>query len=100
MLTGKSKLLGANADLARDFRRVNPAGFYLLGGVGTYHVKPEVSGLSSPSETRFAWNGGAGGRLDVGATRRFLKSRYVSGSTSGGKTSFIPVTAGVSFVVR
>jgi opacity protein-like surface antigen len=96
--SGKSKLAGANADLAWDIGRGRgPLNFYLLGGVGAYNVKTDIAGSASTSATRFAWNGGAGTSYGLGRSRLFVEGRYVSISTSGSKTNLVPVTAGISF---
>ena len=91
---GATKLFGANADLVvtpgKRPAKVHP---YVLGGVGFFNVKNDgVAG----SETKFAWNAGAGlqvhtgNKLDV-----FFEGRFLSISTTGSSIHMIPIAVGL-----
>ena len=69
----------------------------MVGGVGLYHVRVDVTGFSSTSETKVAFNGGVGVLAATRATRVFWEARFINVRTGGGATSFIPISAGVSF---
>jgi len=95
---GASKLDGVTGDLVRYGRLPRAlGGFYLVGGVGLYHVRVDVTGFSSAFETKVAFNGGVGVLAATRAARMFWEARFISVRTSGGTTSFIPISAGVSF---
>jgi len=101
--TAKIKLLGGTADVTYHFRRSSGgmAG-YLVGGIGVYNVKLAITSgntTADSSETKFAWNVGAGVTFAVGAAALFLEARYmdVAKSFEAAKTTFIPITAGVRF---
>ena len=69
----------------------------MVGGVGLYHVRVDVTGFSPAFETKVAFNGGVGVLAATRAARMFWEARFISLRTSGGTTSFIPISAGVSF---
>ena len=98
---GASKLDGVTADLVWHVRlpRV-PGRFYLVGGVGLYDVRVDVTGFSSASQTKVAFGGGVGWCAGTGATKMFGEARFISARTSGGASSFIPISAGVSFGLK
>ena len=89
---------GVTGDLVRYGRLPRAlGGFYLVGGVGLYHVRVDVTSFSSAFETKVAFNGGVGVLAATRAARMFWEARFISVRTSGGTTSFIPISAGVSF---
>jgi opacity protein-like surface antigen len=98
---GKTQLIGGLANLV--YKIPVPAPIvkpYILGGAGVYNVKLTITNSVPPvdtSETKFAWDFGAGATFGAGPARFFVEARYVSIQESGGSTKFIPVTAGVSF---
>jgi opacity protein-like surface antigen len=81
--------LGTQADQIRP---------YLLGGVGYYNVKISNGG-ASVSESKIGFGGGAGlaFKVGTGSTRVFVEGKFVSVSTTGGSTSFLPIRAGFRF---
>jgi hypothetical protein len=98
--TGDVNLLGASADLTFDLgsSTVRP---YLVGGVGVYsrRVAQDISGAATEfrnlkrTDTDVGYNGGLGLRLGP----LFVEGRYYSVKTRPDKTSFVPVTVGLSF---
>lgn len=93
----KVKLAGGLGNLVYSFQGAGPVRPYVIGGAGVFKVEAEAGNLSD-SETKFAWAGGAGVKFKAGTDANiFVEGRYVSVSTSGEKTNFIPVTVGVSF---
>ncbi|HMA44100.1 MAG TPA: hypothetical protein VKO86_08795, partial [Gemmatimonadales bacterium] len=71
---------------------------YILGGVGYYNVKISAGGVSA-SESKVGFGGGAGLAFKVGTgdTRLFVEGKFVSVSTSGNSTTFLPIRAGIRF---
>jgi Outer membrane protein beta-barrel domain len=100
--SGKFKLAGGLGNVTYSFSAgkssIRP---YVIGGAGFFNGKADVKagGVSfSTSSTKFAWAAGGGVKFKAGSDSDiFLEGRYVSVSTSGGKTNFIPVTLGVRF---
>lgn len=99
--TSKAKLFGASVDATYEFATASPAKVYLLAGIGFYNFKLAVTSGGSTadtSETKFAWNGGAGVRFAVSSLHLFVEGRYVDiSSPFGASVKFIPVVAGVQF---
>ena len=92
----KGKLLGGLGDLTYSFASASSIKPYLIGSAGFFNEK-----AGSFSETKFAWGGGAGIRAKAGSNSSvFLEGRYISVSTTGNKTNFIPITLGVSFGLK
>ena len=89
--TDNLRILGAMGDLLFAPRMSGKAGVYVLAGVGFQNGK--VTGAES--ETKFAWNAGAGLRLSAGSIGIYVEGRFLSINTEGGKTNTIPITAGV-----
>jgi opacity protein-like surface antigen len=98
---GKTQLIGGLANLV--YKIPVPAPIvkpYILGGAGVYNVKLTITNSVPPvdtSQTKFAWDFGAGATFGVGPARFFVEARYVSIQESGSSLKFIPVTAGLSF---
>jgi len=87
-VTGKFKLAGGLGNVTYTFSGGKSAILpYVIGGVGFFNGKADVSGagLKGSSETKFAWGGGAGLKYKVGSdSDLFVEGRYISVSTSGG----------------
>jgi opacity protein-like surface antigen len=95
---GNTKLFGSTADLVWHAGLPKaPARFYLLGGLGFYNVKVDVTGFPSTSESKFAFDLGAGVSAGMGSAKFFGEARFISVRTSGGATNFIPISVGVLF---
>lgn len=96
---GNSKLTGGTLDVVYPFGLpLAPVRPYLLAGVGYYSVKVDVTGFGSASQSKVAFGGGAGLQFKVGPSMRaFAEARYLSVSTSGGSTAFVPITVGLMF---
>ncbi len=95
-VSGNTKLYGGLANVVYSIGPKVMARPYVLGGIGVYHVKVDVPG-STADETKFAFGVGGGVSVGMGQTHFFVEGRFVSVRESGGSTSFLPVTAGVSF---
>src|SRR5713101_8722623 len=94
---GSTKLYGGLASVVYSIGPKAMARPYVLGGIGVYHVKVDVPG-NTADETKFAFGVGGGVSVGVGQARFFVEGRFVSVRESGGgSTSFLPVTAGVTF---
>lgn len=93
----KFKLAGGMGSVTYDIKTGSGLKPYILGGVGYFQVKAEGGG-GSISESKVAFGGGAGLKFKAGSDANiFVESRYLSVSTSGSSTTFIPLTVGVSF---
>ena len=103
-IDGNSKVLGGLAEVVYAFGtsadQLRP---YVLGGVGYYNVKVKATvagvGTFEDSESKVGFGGGAGVAFKVGTgtTRFFIEGKFVSVSTTGGSTTFIPLRAGLRF---
>ncbi len=93
---GSTKLYGGLANVVYSIGPQAMARPYVLAGIGLYHVKVDVPGTTA-DETKFAFGVGGGVSVGRGPTRFFVEGRFVSVRERGGSTSFLPVTAGVTF---
>lgn len=94
---GKAKLAGGLGNLVYSFQGAGPVRPYVIGGAGVFKAEAEVGNVSD-SETKFTWAAGGGVKFKAGTDSNiFVEARYVSISTSGDKTNFIPISAGISF---
>lgn len=97
-ISGNTKLAGSTADVVWHAGLPKaPARFYLLGGLGFYNVKVEVPGFVTASESKVAFDLGAGVSAGMGSAKFFGEARFISVRTSGGATNFIPLSVGVLF---
>jgi opacity protein-like surface antigen len=94
---GNTKVIGGMASVVYHFAGVSSAKPYVLGGLGMYNVKVDVTGLGSASETKLAFGGGAGLELGMASMSLYLEARYMNVTTTGGSTAFIPITVGIRF---
>ena len=72
-------------------------GLYVLGGAGLLQLDSEAQ-----SEAKVTFNVGAGARFNLGRIDGFLEARFGTASYTAGtfgysKTSFIPITFGLTF---
>jgi len=93
---GSTKLYGGLANVVYSIGPGIMMRPYVLGGIGIYHVTVDVPGTTG-DETRFAFGVGGGVSVGAGRARLFVEGRFVSVRESGGSTSFVPFTAGVTF---
>src|SRR5256885_5636717 len=93
---GSTKLYGGLANVVYSIGPDVMMRPYVLGGIGIYHVTVDVPGTTG-DETRFAFGVGGGVSVGAGRARLFVEGRFVSVRESGGSTSFVPITAGVTF---
>jgi opacity protein-like surface antigen len=77
---------------------------YILAGVGLAHITGSASATvegetasGSGSDTRFAWNAGAGLRFRLSSVDAFVEARYRSIATEGSNSNIVPVLVGVTF---
>ena len=94
---GSTALLGANGDLVFSpgsaDAKIRP---YLLGGIGFFNIKSELGSTEFPSETKFAYNVGAGLRFGGGGRMSFfLEARYLNINTDVESTGLIPIAIGL-----
>jgi opacity protein-like surface antigen len=100
---GKTKLLGGNVDVTSQFGISSRAKAYVLGGIGIENVKVSITSrgvANETSETKFAWNVGAGLTYSIGGAALFLEARYFKAAdpyAGGFKIAFFPITAGIRF---
>jgi hypothetical protein len=80
--------------------RVHP---YLIGGGGVYNLKTTGSAnpgtviSTSGSTTKFGLNGGVGLEFKAGGAGLFVEDRWHHVFTSGGSTTFMPISIGIRF---
>ena len=101
---GDVNLIGgiANVVMSMGMSSIRP---YLIGGVGVYHrrVAQNVSGTVQEfrdlreTDNDVGFNGGAGLRLSLGGLSTFVEARYHAVATKPDRTTFVPVTVGISF---
>jgi hypothetical protein len=97
-----TKMFGGMASVVYGFGKGgDPIRPYVLGGLGFYNVKVDVSGVSA-SSTKIGFGGGAGAAFKVGAggTRIFVEAKYVYLKVNGANLSSIPIRAGVRFATK
>ena len=94
--SGNTKIIGGMASVVYHFKSPSTIKPYVLGGLGMYNVKIDVSGVSG-SSTKLAFGGGAGLELKMTGASLYLEAKYVNITTSGSSLSFIPITVGVRF---
>jgi hypothetical protein len=97
-VSGNSKLVGGTVDALYHLgdRRASMRP-YILGGLGYYNVKVVAGGFSG-SQSKIGFGVGGGVLFGLGVSMHgFAEARYMSISTSGGSTGFVPVTFGLMF---
>ncbi len=99
--SAKVKIFSGNADAVFAFgapgSMVKP---YILAGLGAANVKVDDGAGFSESETKLAFNGGAGINFMLSSVTIFVEGRYFNVSTSdnfGGSKGYIPFSVGVKF---
>lgn len=104
---GTGKILSGLANVSWGFP-VGPIKPYIIAGLGVFSLKTETAGTTSPSETKFGIDGGAGLEFNLGGISAFIEGRLENiftdqglsgsvGSTQAFKTQIIPVTFGIYF---
>ena len=97
---GHSKIAGGMASVVYALNPASsPARIMITGGLGYYNVKVDATGFGSASESKIGFGGGAAVafKLGTGSTRLVVGSRFTSVSTTGGSTTFLPLTVGLTF---
>jgi hypothetical protein len=97
---GHTKIIGGMASVVYALNPASaPARILLNAGLGFYNVKVDATGGSSASESKIGFGGGAAVafKMGTGSTRLIVGTRYTSVSTTGGSTTFLPITVGLSF---
>ena len=94
---GNTKIIGGMGSVVYHFASASSMKPYVLGGLGMYNVKIDVTGFGSASETKLTFGGGAGLEMKMTGASLYLEARYMNVTTSGGSTAFIPITVGVRF---
>jgi opacity protein-like surface antigen len=100
-IDGNSKIFGGMAELVyavgTSADQIRP---YVFGGVGFFNVKvtiPSASVDTSVSKVGFGGGAGIAFKVGTGSTRFFVEGKFVSVSTEGGSTTFLPIKAGIRF---
>lgn len=92
-LSENFRIVGAMADLVLSPRTAGKAKPYLLGGIGVQNEGSSVTG--STSETKFAWNVGAGVAVAMAAVGLFVEARYLTINHDQSDTNVIPISVGL-----
>ncbi len=90
---GTTQMLGALGNIELPIA----GGLYVLGGAGLLQLDSDAQ-----SEAKVTFNVGAGARFSLGRIDGFLEARFGTASYTAGtfgysKTSFIPITFGLTF---
>ena len=99
---GTGSILSGLANASWGFP-VGPVKPYITAGLGAFNMKSTVAGLSSPSETNFGINGGAGVEFNLLGVSAFVEGKLENIFTEDGvntqsfDTRVFPVTFGVFF---
>jgi hypothetical protein len=100
---GNGRILSGLANASYGFP-VGPVKPYIIAGVGAFNLKTEVGGTSSPSETKFGIDGGAGLEFKLGGVAAFVEGKVENIFTDQGlasaqafDTMIVPVTFGIFF---
>ena len=99
-VAGHTKIIGGMASVVYALNPASaPARIMLTAGLGFYNVKVDVTGGGSASESKIGFGGGAAVafKMGTGSTRLVVGTRFTSVSTTGGSTTFLPITVGLSF---
>jgi hypothetical protein len=99
----KDRIIMGTANVVFKFKTSEESAFrpYLIGGGGVYNLK--TTGSSTPGTiiqggtTKFGLDGGVGFDFKTGGLGLFVEDRYHHVFTSGGSTSFMPITIGIRF---
>ncbi len=94
---GKTNIIGGMASIVYPFSASGSVKPYILGGLGYYQVKVDVTGFGSVSESKIGFGGGGGILFNAGSAHLMAEARFISVSTSGSSTTFIPITIGMLF---
>lgn len=94
---GKTKIIGGMGSLVYSFKTSGSVTPYVLGGIGIFNGKVDVTGLGSTSETKVGFGGGAGLRFPMGSSSLFVEGRWMSIQTSGSSLTYLPLIVGLSF---
>jgi len=86
---GKFKILSAMGDVVVSPKVQGNVGPYILAGAGF------ANGKDGSSETKFAWNAGAGVHAGAGKVGFYVEARFLQVRHSDGSSNMIPITAGV-----
>lgn len=94
---GNSKILGGMASLVYALNPASaPARILLTGGVGYFNLK-DSEATGSASKFGFGAGAAVAFKMGTGSTRLVLGTRFTSVSTTGGSTTFLPITVGLTF---
>jgi opacity protein-like surface antigen len=97
-VSGSSRLIGGTFDALYHLGdRASSARPYVLGGLGLFNVHADFGGTTA-SSTNVALGLGGGVLFGIGATMHgFAEARFMDVFTSGGSTTFVPITVGLMF---
>lgn len=101
----KERMLLGTADAVFKFKTSDQSSFrpYIIGGGGVYNLKETGSAdagtviSTSGSRTKFGLNAGIGFDIKAGGAGLFVEDRWHHIFTSGGSTTFMPLTVGIRF---
>jgi hypothetical protein len=99
-LDGHTKIIGGMASVVYALNPASaPARIRVNAGLGYYNVKFDDTSLGSSSESKVGFGGGVAVafKMGTGSTRLVVGTRFTSVSTTGGSTTFLPITVGLTF---
>ena len=94
---GNSKIMGGMASFVYALNPSSaPARIMLTAGVGYFNLK-DSEGTGSVSKLGFGGGAAVAFKMGTSSTRLVVGSRFTSVSTTGGSTTFLPITVGLTF---
>ncbi len=98
---GKWKMFGGLGEIRFDLSTSGKSRGYLMAGGGLFNVKATPTGGPASSNTKGAFDGGAGFAYMAGPeVGVFIEARYVNVLLNGPDIAFIPVTFGFRLALK
>jgi opacity protein-like surface antigen len=94
---GNWTLLGGVANIVYHFNTESGFKPYVLGGLGYYNAKVDITGFGSEDTSELAFNFGAGYDFSLGNANLFAEVRYLSIQTEGSALNTLPIMIGLRF---
>jgi Outer membrane protein beta-barrel domain len=95
---GNSKIIGGMASFVYALNPASaPARIMVTAGVGYFNLKDSEVTTGSVSKVGFGGGLAVAFKLGLSSTRLVVGSRFTNVSTTGGSTTFLPLTVGLSF---
>jgi opacity protein-like surface antigen len=96
---GNTSIIGGMASVVYGFQTAGNIKPYILGGIGYFQEKVEITGLGDADESNIGYGGGVGVNIALTSVDLFVQARYlmVAEGDTFSAANFIPITVGVRF---